>query len=91
MIGRERQTVADVTLISTGSIENIFTVSRRHDIKLDGEVTGMEFNETVTDKRVVARYTAESHSPATQFDVEEEYITAPDGDEIMYNDENIEA
>lgn len=91
MIGRERQTVADVTLISTGSQEDVFTVSRRHNIRLDGEVAGVEFNETVTDKRVVNRYASESHNPATQFDVETEYITGAEGDIIMYNDENIEA
>lgn len=92
MKGRDRQTLADVTLEQTGSIENIFNVARSHDIGLDKPVAGIEFEDNITDKKTVTKYKNDGVFPATENDVNDELLISEDEQNITdeTNSENIE-
>ncbi len=92
MIGRDRQTLADVTIEQTGSIENIFNVARNHSIELDKPVAGIEFDDNITDKKIVSYYENNGVSPATENDINNEVLISEDEQNITdeTNNENIE-
>lgn len=75
----ERQSLADITIQATGSIENIFAVSRLNDISISGELTGamLEMPEA-THREIVVRYAAKNVRPATEI-TQEEMENAPYG------------
>lgn len=65
MTGRDRQTVADVTLMIAGSEEAMFQLARVNGVSLDAEVTGVELLEVpVSDQRVKDFYKLNGIIPA---------------------------
>lgn len=61
----DRQTMADISLMSTGSLEGVFSLARVNGVSLDAEVTGVELMEVlVSDQRVKDFYKLNGIIPA---------------------------
>ncbi|MBR1992410.1 MAG: hypothetical protein IJ986_09075 [Bacteroidales bacterium] len=74
MKGKDRQTVADVALVVSGSEEAIFDLARLNGVSLDTEVSGLEILEvSVLDRQVTNYYRLNGIVPAS---VLEEAISA---------------
>lgn len=81
MIGRNRQTMADAALESSGSIEAVFALSRANGMGLDADISGVELTEVaVTDRQVVDHYRRNSIVPAN----------APEGTDYQEDQEEFE-
>lgn len=70
MIVQDRQTLADIALMASGSVETIFRISRENDIPLDASsdiLSGMEIcTPEIINKNVVAYYEQNRIVPATE-------------------------
>lgn len=65
MKGKDRQTVADVALVVSGSEEAIFDLARLNGVSLDTEVSGLEILEvSVLDRQVTNYYRLNGIVPA---------------------------
>lgn len=74
MKGKDRQTVADVALVVSGSEEAMFDLARLNGVSLDTEVSGLEMLEvSVLDRQVTNYYRLNGIVPAS---VLEEAISA---------------
>lgn len=70
----DRQTMADISLMSTGSLEGVFSLARVNGVSLDAEVSGLEILEvSVLDRQVTNYYRLNGIVPAS---VLEEAISA---------------
>ena len=56
MKGKDRQTVADVALVVSGSEETMFDLARLNGVSLDTEVSGLEMLEVPVLDQQVANY-----------------------------------
>lgn len=66
MKGKDRQTVADVALVVSGSEEAIFDLARLNGVSLDTEVSGLEILEvSVLDRQVTNYYRLNGIVPAS--------------------------
>ena len=70
MIGKQRQTLADIALMASGSVETIFALSRVNDIPLDASsdiLSGMVIcTPEIINKNVVGYYEQNRIVPATE-------------------------
>lgn len=72
MIGKERQTMADVALIGCGTMESVFALMRKHGKGITESVCGFDFGTIQpANRHVVDFYAMNQCSPATQSDEQE--------------------
>lgn len=90
MIGRERQTLADVALEACGNCEALFPIMRRHGLSANTPAEGVDFGgDAVMDRKVVQHYAMNSHSPACMAPDEDPYIEDEFGYPLEWEEENI--
>lgn len=88
MIGKDRQSVADVALEHAGVADAMFQISRDNDIGVDAEVLGVEINGVrMMDADVASYYYRRKHSPATYYECNPDIIT-DESDETVTNTNN---
>ncbi len=92
MTGKERQTVADMTIEATGDIENLFAVAEACGADVNGAADGLEADTDAmpSSEKVLKHYSSERLSPATL--PEEEYadVLTDDGGTETITDNNEE-
>lgn len=92
MTGRDRQTVADMAVEHSGSMEAVFSIARRNRINVDIEVAGMVLaEEAVSDQHTQEYIAGTGTSPAGMDDADDDVLTTDDGRHwvVTENDETI--
>lgn len=90
MTGRDRQSVADMAMEHSGSIEGMFRISRENGIPMDAETSGMVLKDTrAIDEDAASLYARKKHSPATHYPSETQAITDESGENITTDNLNI--
>ena len=86
MIGKERQSVADLAVERCGSVESLCNMARVNHLSVDSEVAGIDVAEAeVRDANVVAYFAANSIVPAMWYKEDEtehqqQCLTTDNGD-----------
>jgi hypothetical protein len=92
MIGRDRQTMADMAVEHCGSAESLFRIARRNRIAIDTEVVGLELeNEPIADVRTQDLIAGTGVSPAGMYEITDDVLVADDleNDVVTEDDETI--
>lgn len=92
MIGRDRQTVADVAIEHCGGADDMFAIMRQNNISADAEVAGIELQDSsVSEKRTVDYMRIHGASPACASGDDADTLTVDDESEnvVTGNDETI--
>ena len=89
MIGRDRQTVADMAIEHCVGADSMFTIMRHNNIPADSEVAGMELqDENVSEQRTVDYMRMHGTSPACYSGDGAEALVTDDESENVVTDNN---
>lgn len=87
----DRQSVADIAVQHSGSMEAMYDIARDNEVALDADIAGSELDVKIVDKKITSYYDMNDYKPASYQSIDNEVLTNDSATEnIMYNEENIE-